>query len=25
VLHLRTAREGLMLTLGASGVVISMD
>jgi hypothetical protein len=25
VLHLRTAREGLMLTLGASGVVITMD
>jgi hypothetical protein len=25
VLHLRTAREGLMLTLGASGVIISMD
>jgi len=25
VLHLRTAREGLMLTLGASGVAISMD
>ena len=25
VLHLRTAREGLMLTLGASGVAITMD
>lgn len=25
VLHLRTAREGLILTLGADGVVISMD
>ena len=25
VLHLRTAREGLMLTLGADGVLISMD
>jgi hypothetical protein len=24
-LHLRTAREGLILTLGADGVVISMD
>ena len=25
VLHLRTAREGLILTLGADGVVVSMD